>query len=79
MPDFFAEGNTPRRTDTIWRILQKINDGGSGGGGGSNNPAYEIYAAGTAAPNDTSRPALRYTGVPPTTMEQWDPSTQQWF
>lgn len=77
MPDFFAEGNTPRRTDTIWRILQKIL--GSGAGGGAGTGAQEIYAAGTATPDDPTKPALRYTGDPPTTMEQWDPVTQQWF
>lgn len=38
MPSFFSEGNTPVRTDTQWKILQKILgatiDGGGGGGGG---------------------------------------------
>ena len=81
-PAFFPEGSEPRLRDTIWRILQKINGGiadGGGGGAGSNNQAFEIYPMGTAIPNNPSRPALRYTGLPPTPMEQWDVATQQWF
>lgn len=38
-PNFFAEGNEPRRTDTHWKIEQKIlgaiRDNGGVGGGGS--------------------------------------------
>lgn len=37
-PTFFQEGHVPGRTDTLWKIEQKILgaiiDGGSGGGGG---------------------------------------------
>lgn len=76
MPDFFLEGNTPRRKDTIWRILQKILGALTAGGGLG---GQEIYPAGTTAPTDPTKPALRYTGDPPTPMEQWDPDTQQWF
>lgn len=78
MPDFFAEGNDPRRSDTIWRILQKINGAGGAAGGGSGTGAQEIYPAGTATPDDPTKPALRYTGTPPTPMEQWDPVSQTW-
>lgn len=46
MPDFFAEGNTPRHKDSIWRVTQKILGAlvGSGGGGGSG--ASATYALG---------------------------------
>lgn len=46
-PTFLGDGNTPRRTDTLWTIAQKTlgaireNTSGGGGGGGS-------YAPGTA-------------------------------
>lgn len=36
-PNFFSEGSAPRRSDTIWKIEQKIlgalADGAAGGGG----------------------------------------------
>lgn len=52
MPDFFSEGNTPLRTDTRWRSLEKIlgaTIAGGSGPGGSVNPVY-TGAAPPAAP-----------------------------
>lgn len=35
MPSFFSDGNTPRREDPRWRILQKILGATGTGGGGT--------------------------------------------
>lgn len=37
MPDFFTDGNTPNRTDTKWRIQQKILGAVIAGGGSTFN------------------------------------------
>ncbi len=61
MPSFFSDGNTPRREDPRWRILQKIlgatidGPGGSGGIGGTTNLAL----AGAAPPTDGSVETFR--------------------
>lgn len=55
MPDFFSEGNTPRREDPRWRILQKILGATiAGGGGGGGN-----FRAGSGAPVGAAPGALR--------------------
>jgi len=67
-PTFFSDGNTPRKTDTQWTILQKILgatiDGGGGGGGGAS------LTTGVGAP----------TGATPTTPPfYWDTATSFFY
>lgn len=65
MPSFFSDGNTPRREDPRWRILQKILGatiaGGGGGGGGL------AFHTGTGSPEGA------VSGSPGDTY--WDTST----
>jgi len=47
-------------------------------GGAPPASSQQIYPVGTLAPLDPTKPALRFTGQPPCTMEQWDTITLTW-
>lgn len=72
-PTFFPEGSTPGRSDTRWRILQKILgatvDGGGGGGGGG---TQQVFSGATPpAPANPALPNLYYpTGGG--AIKEWD-------
>jgi len=81
MPAFFGDGNTPRRSDTQWIILQKIlgaltGSGSSSGGGGIT--AMQVYVdRAPADPDNVNIAALSYpsAGGP---LQQWDINTLSW-
>lgn len=56
-PSFFGDGSTPRRSDPIWVVTQKIlgaiNDGGGGGGAGP-------YGSGSPEGAVTAEPGTTY-------------------
>ncbi len=88
MPSFFSDGNTPRREDPRWRILQKLlgatlaGGGGGGGGGGGPGGAWIIWE--DIGPNPSGAPTdptkvleVRFRdGFPPVT---WDPVLLGYF
>lgn len=61
-PSFFSEGNVPRRTDSRWRIEQKIlgavRDNGTGGGGGGG-----LVGSGSPEGVETAEPGVTYLDV----------------
>lgn len=81
-PNFFSEGSSPRRPDTLWKIEQKILGAladGAGGGGGGGAGQVVAYTSGTPAdPADTALPAMAYdpNGVLPTLG--WNTGTLTW-
>lgn len=61
MPDFFGDGNTPRRSDPQWVILQKILGAVGGGGGGGGTGDQQVYMdRDPAAPDNPALPAINY-------------------
>lgn len=56
-PSFFGDGNTPRRSDPIWVVTQKIlgaiNDGGGSGGGGTSAGSGSPEGVVVGSPGDT--------------------------
>lgn len=81
MPSFFGDGNTPRRSDPSWVVLQKILGalgGGSSGSGGSIFGTTQVYEnRDPAAPDDPTKAAINFpTGGGPIT--QWSIASQAW-
>lgn len=79
-PNFFSEGSAPRRSDTQWKIEQKIlgalNDGAAGGGGAGQIVAYTSDPP--ANPADTALPAMAYDPTGALSTKGWDVGSQTW-
>jgi len=63
-PIFLSDGSTPRRTDAIWAIEQKILgaviDGGGGGGGGTGTGQAGMTGIGSPEGVKTATPGTIY-------------------
>lgn len=74
MPSFFSDGNTPRREDPRWRILQKILGATIAGGGGAGTPqVFNGHGApvGLQAGQDAALASFYYDLDAPYTGYQW--------
>lgn len=71
MPDFFGDGNTPRRSDPQWVVLQKILGSGGAGGGGSGSGDVQVYQdRAPAAPDNAALAAISYDSATQV-ISQW--------
>lgn len=79
MPEFFGDGNTPRRSDTQWVILQKILGALTGSGtGGGGIIAMQVYM--DRAPADPDNIAIAAISYPSGggSLQHWDVNTFTW-
>lgn len=79
MPDFFSEGNTPVRTDTVSKILQKILGATiAGGGGGAGVVEQEAGpVSGWANPSDTTQTQFKWNSTDGI-IYVWNVDSQAW-
>lgn len=81
LPNFYTDGDAPRRDATRLIVLNKILGailaGGGGGGGGANNDAQGA-ADPSSPPNNPAQPAY-YTNLTTGTIFTWNVSTQGWI
>lgn len=77
-PTFLGDGHTPRRSDALWAIEQKILGALTDGGGGTGGGTIQVYEnRDPAAPDDPNEAALSFpTGGG--TLTQWSVSSQAW-
>lgn len=80
-PTFLSDGHTPRVTDPLWAIEQKILgalvDGAGGGGGSGSGAVLEGAVDPVAAPADPTMAAL-YTNTATGTVWIWHTGTLVW-
>lgn len=60
MPDFFGDGNTPRRSDPSWVVLQKILGALTGSGGSTIGVQQVYYNRNPTAPINPAYDAISF-------------------